>query len=301
MKIAVAGASGLIGTALTRQLRRDGHRVLRLVRRPAAVADEVSWDPQAGTVDLRRLDGVDAIFHLAGAGVGDRLWTAKYKAMVRDSRVQTTHTLATAVTKLEHPPEVLVAGSAIGYYGQTGDVAVDESASKGDGFLADVVQDWEAAADPAREAGIRVVHARAGLVVSPRGGAWGRLFPIFALGLGGRLGSGRQFWSFVSLRDEVAALVFFLDHLEGVVNVTAPNPTTNAHLAEAMGKVMHRPARLPVPAAAIKLALGEFSSELLGSVRVLPTRLEDEHFVFQDPTIEDAVRWAWSERRKHGS
>lgn len=301
MRIAVAGSSGLIGTALTRQLRRDGHRVLRLVRRPASAADEISWDPQAGTVDLHRLDGVDAILHLAGAGVGDRLWTAKYKAKVRDSRVQTTHTLATAVTRLEHPPEVLVAGSAVGFYGQTGDLAVDESAPKGEGFLADVVADWEAAADPAREAGIRVVHARAGPVVAPRGGAWGRLFPIFALGLGGRLGSGRQWWSFVSLRDEVAALVFFLDHLEGVVNVTAPNPTTNAHMAEAMGKVMHRPARLAVPGAAIKLALGEFSTEILGSVRVLPTRLQEEHFSFLDPTIEQAVGWAWAERAKRGT
>lgn len=298
MRIAVAGASGLIGSALTRHLRQEGHRVLRMVRRPATAADEVSWDPDTSTVDLARLDGVDAVYHFAGAGVGDRLWTEKYKAKIRDSRVRTTHTLSTAITQLEHPPEVLIAGSAIGYYGDTGDRAVDESAGRGAGFLAGVVAEWEAAADPAREAGIRVVHSRSSPVVAPRGGAWGRLWPLFGAGLGGRLGSGEQWWSFVSLRDEVAALTFFLDHLDGPVNVTAPQPATNAAITAAMGQVMHRPTRLPVPAVALKLVLGEFSGELLDSRRILPARLQEEHFSFHDPTIEQAVDWAWSERRR---
>ena len=298
MRVAVAGASGLIGGALTRHLRQEGHVVMRLVRRSAKSGDEVSWDPDTGAVDLRHLDGVDAIVHLAGAGVGDRRWTAAYKAKIRDSRVRTTRTLATAMTRLEHRPEVLIAGSAIGYYGDTGDRAVDESAPQGAGFLAGVVADWEAAADPARAAGIRVVHARSGLVVSPRGGAWGRLWPIFATGLGGRLGSGDQWWSFVSLRDEVAALTFLLENLEGPVNITAPQPTTNAGVSAAMAEVMHRPAKLPVPALAIKLVLGEFSGEILGSRRILPTRLEAARFSFQDPTIEDALMWAWAQRRR---
>ncbi len=192
----------------------------------------------------------------------------------------------------------MVAGSAIGYYGDTGDRAVDESAPQGAGFLAGVVADWEAAADPARDAGIRVVHARTGLVVSARGGAWGRLWPIFACGLGGRLGSGEQWWSFVSLRDEVAALTFCLEHLEGPVNVTAPQPTTNADVSAAMAEVMHRPAICPVPAPLLKLVLGGFSSEILGSKRILPTRLEAAQFSFHDPTIEDALTWAWAQRRR---
>ncbi|HEX6888652.1 MAG TPA: TIGR01777 family oxidoreductase [Candidatus Nanopelagicales bacterium] len=296
MRIAVTGASGLIGTALVPHLRRQGHDVLRLVRGAASAPDAVRWDPMGGTVDLRALEGIDAAVHLAGAGVGDHRWTDAYKAEIRDSRVRGTDTIARAMAGLERRPSVLVSGSAIGFYGDTGDRAVDESAEAGTGFLADVVVAWEAAADPAREAGIRVVHPRTGLVVAGRGGAWGRLWPIFKLGGGGRLGSGHQWWSFISLRDEVAALTFLLDHVAGPVNLTAPTPATNAEVTTAMGRLLKRPTLLPVPAKALELALGEFSSEVLGSARVLPNRLLEAGFVFQDPTIEQALAAALAAR-----
>ncbi len=306
MRVAVTGASGLIGGALVPHLRAQGHEVLRLVRGAAGAADEVRWDPMTGYVDLARLEGVDAVVHLAGAGVGDHRWTAAYKAEIRDSRVQGTRTIATALTQLNQPPQVLVSGSAIGYYGDTGSTAVDESAPPGQGFLAGVVVDWEAAADPAREAGIRVVHPRTGLVIAGRGRVWrglqrpslslSLLWPIFTVGAGGRLGNGQQWWSFISLRDEVHALSHLLENLDGPVNLTAPNPVTNAEVTQALGALLRRPTVLPVPAAALKLALGEFSSEILGSIRVLPTRLQESGFVFQDPTIDKALAYARSTR-----
>lgn len=295
MKVAITGASGLIGSALVPHLRSRGDEVLRLVRRPASAADEVSWDPAAGTVDLQRLAGIDAVVHLAGAGVGDHRWTDTYKRTILDSRVDGTHTIVKAMTALDPRPKTLVAGSAIGWYGDTGDRAVDESAPAGDGFLADVVRAWEAAADPARAAGIRVTHARTGLVVAKEGGAWGKLFPIFRLGLGGKLGSGRQYWSWISLRDEIAALTFLLDNdsMTGPVNLTGPSPATNAQVTSAMGKVLGRPTLFAVPAFALKTVLGEFSSEVLGSARVLPSVLESAGFTWQDPTVESAIRAAW--------
>ncbi len=294
MRVAVTGASGLIGSALVPHLRGQGHEVLRLVRGLATAPDEVRWDPDRGYVDLAPLAGTDAVIHLAGAGVGDHRWTAEYKAAIRDSRVLGTDTIARAMAELHPRPSVLVSGSAIGFYGDTGQREVDESAEAGAGFLADVVVDWEAAADPAREAGIRVVHPRTGLVVARDGGAWGRLWPIFRLGVGGRLGSGRQWWSFISLRDEVAALAYLLQHLEGPVNLTAPNPVTNAEMTAAMGHLLKRPTLIPVPAKALELVLGEFSSEVLGSARVRPGRLLDAGFDFHDPTIESALAAALS-------
>lgn len=296
MRIAVTGASGLIGGALVPALRAQGHEVDRLVRRPATAPDEITWDPAGGTVDLRRLEGVDAVVHLAAEAVGDHRWDAAYKAVILDSRVQGTHTIATAMASLERRPSVLVSASAIGYYGDTGDRAVDESDPAGAGFFADVCVKWEAAADPAREAGIRVVHSRNGLVVSGRGGAWGKLWPVVRMGVGGKLGTGRQWWSFISLRDEVAALTFLLEKLEGGVNLTAPNPVTNAEMIKAMGKLLKRPTIIPVPAKALQLALGEFSSEILGSLRVRPTRLLEAGFEFQDPTIDRALAYAWASR-----
>lgn len=291
--IAVTGASGLIGRALVPALRAQGHRVLRLVRKTATSADEVQWDPKAGTVDLEALAGTRAVIHLAGAGVGDHRWTDAYKQEIRDSRVLGTRTIATAMAALQPKPAVLVAGSAIGWYGDTGDRAVDESSPAGTGFLADVVEAWEAAADPAREAGIRVVHARTGLVVAKQGGAWARLFPIFRLGLGGKLGSGRQYWSWISLRDEVSALMYLVDsNLTGPVNLTAPNPATNAEVTAAMGKVLGRPTLFPVPAVALKTALGEFSTEILSSARVLPKVLEQAGFQWQDRDIASAISTA---------
>ncbi len=294
MRVAVTGASGLIGTALVPHLRSVGHEVLRLVRRPAGAPDEITWDPSAGTVDLDRLAGVDGVIHLAGAGVGDHRWTDDYKRTILDSRVDGTHTIARAMASLDPRPRVLVSASAIGWYGDTGDRIVDETAPAGSGFLADVVRAWEAAASAAAEAGIRVVHPRTGLVVAKDGGAWGRMFPLFKFGLGGKLGSGRQYWSWISMRDEVCALQFLLeqDHLSGPVNFTGPQPVTNAEITSVMGHVLGRPTILPAPEFALKAVLGEFSSEVLGSARVVPTVLEQSGFVFQDVTVESAIRTA---------
>lgn len=296
MRIAVTGGSGLIGSALVRHLRLLDHEVLRLVRRPATGPDQVRWDPDRGFVDLVPLAGTQAIIHLAGAGVGDHRWTPAYKATIRDSRILGTRTISRAAALLDPKPAVLVSASAIGYYGNSGPIPLGEDSPKGSGFLSDVVAGWESAAQPARDAGIRVVHPRSGLVVSGVGGAWGRMWPIFRLGAGGRLGDGRQYWSYISLRDEVAALTFLLEKLEGPVNLTSPNPATNDEVTKAMGNLLNRPTALGVPAKALKLTLGEFSSEILGSIRALPTRLMDAGFEFSDPTIDQALRWAYSQR-----
>ncbi|MGA1145731.1 MAG: TIGR01777 family oxidoreductase [Candidatus Nanopelagicales bacterium] len=294
MKVAITGASGLIGSALVPHLRARGDDVLRLVRRPATAPDEVSWDPSAGTVDLGALVGIDAVVHLAGAGVGDHRWTDAYKKTILDSRVDSTRTIVRAMTQLDPRPRTLVAGSAIGWYGDTGTRAVDESAPAGTGFLADVVRAWEAAADPARDAGIRVTHARTGLVVAKQGGAWAKLFPIFKLGLGGKLGSGHQYWSWISLRDEISALTYLLDNqaMSGPVNLTGPAPATNAEVTRAMGAALGRPTLFPVPAFALKTLLGEFSTEILSSARVIPEVLEASGFTWQDTTVESAIRTA---------
>jgi len=290
MKIAVTGASGLIGTALVPALRRDGHQVLRLVRAPAHDPGEVSWDPTRDSIDLSRLTGTQAVVHLAGAGVGDKRWTDAYKAQILNSRVQGTRTISRAVAALDPPPSVLVSASAIGFYADTGDRPVDESAPAGTGFLAHVVQQWEASADEARAAGVRVVHPRSGLVMSRTGGAWARMLPLFRLGLGGRLGTGRQYWSFITLADEIRALTHLLgSELSGPVNLTAPHPVTNTELTHAMGHALHRPTALPVPAFALKAVLGEFSTEVLSSARVLPTALQNDGFTFHHPDIDSAV------------
>ncbi|MFF9812653.1 TIGR01777 family oxidoreductase [Streptomyces sp. NPDC014006] len=293
-RIAVAGASGLIGSALARSLNAEGHRVVRLVRRDPAGPDEVRWDPERSSVDSAGLEGCDAVVNLAGAGIGDRRWSAAYKARIRSSRVQGTRTLARALASLDTPPRVFVNGSAIGIYGDTGEQAVDEDAPPGTGFLPELCVEWEAATEPARAAGVRTVLPRTGLVVSRSGGAWGRLFPLFRAGLGGRLGDGRQYWSYIALHDEVAAIRHLMDRtdLSGPVNLTAPRPLTNGEITEAMARVLHRPAPLPVPAAALRLALGEMAGDVLGSQRVLPTRLLRSGFTFAFPDIEDAIRAA---------
>lgn len=298
MRVAITGASGLIGTALVEHLRTEGHEVFRLVRRKANASDEISWDPTAGTVDLDALAGVEGVVHLAGAGVGDHRWSDEYKREILNSRVNGTNTIVKAMTQLDPKPRVLVSGSAIGWYGDTGDRAVNETAPAGTGFLADVVQAWEAATLPAQVAGIRVVRARTGLVVAKHGGAWARMFPLFKLGVGGKLGNGKQYWSWISLRDEVAALTFCLTNeaLSGAVNLTGPTPQTNAEVTKAMGTVMGRPTLFPAPAAALKIALGEFSTEVLGSSRVLPDALTSAGFHWQDPTIDDAIRTAWQSK-----
>ena len=294
MRIAVTGSTGLIGSALVRSLRTDGHEVVRLVRRPPHAEDEVEWDPKRQHVDTRGLDGCEAVVHLAGAGVGDHRWTAAYKKELRDSRVLGTAAIAEAVASLHTPPRVLVCGSAVGFYGDTGDRPVDESAPPGDTFLSTLCVEWEEAAAAAEEAAVRTVFARSGLVVSRKGGAWARLFPIFQAGLGGRLGSGSQYWSFIALHDHVAALRHLIDTdtLEGPVNLTAPEPVTNREVTAAMGRVLHRPTPFPVPQAALKLALGELSEDILTSQRILPARLSESGFSYAFPTIDEAIRAA---------
>ncbi|MGW6898702.1 TIGR01777 family oxidoreductase [Streptomyces sp. NBC_01727] len=293
-RIAVTGSTGLIGTALVRSLRVDGHDVVRLVRRPARAGDEVEWDPKRGYVDGAGLVGCDAVVHLAGAGVGDHRWTEAYKQEIRDSRVLGTEAIAQAVASLDVPPKVLLSGSAIGYYGDTGDRAVDESAPPGEGFLPSVCVEWEAAAAPAEEAGVRTVFARTGLVVGREGGAWGRLFPLFRAGLGGRLGSGHQYWSFIALHDHIAALRHILDtpSLSGPVNLTGPAPVTNGEVTAAMGRVLRRPTLFAVPAPALRIALGDFAEDVLGSQRVLPKRLLESGFSFAFPGIDASIRAA---------
>lgn len=294
MRIAVTGSSGLIGSALVPHLRAAGHDVQRVVRRAAAAPDEITWDPAKGTIDLAALNGVDGVVHLAGAGVGDHRWSDDYKREILDSRIDSTNTIVRAMQQVEHRPRVLVSASAIGWYGDTGDRIVDETAPAGTGFLADVVRAWEGASQVAVESGIRVVNPRTGLVVAKSGGAWARMFPLFKLGLGGKLGNGKQYWSWISLRDEVCALQFLLEqeHLAGAVNLTAPNPVTNAEVTKVMGEVLGRPTLLPAPAFALKAALGEFSTEVLGSARVVPAVLDNAQFRFQDTTIESAIRTA---------
>ncbi|GAB2840312.1 TIGR01777 family oxidoreductase [Streptomyces deserti] len=295
-RIAVAGASGLIGSALVRSLTADGHEVVRLVRGAPRTADEVRWDPEGGSVDAAGLAGCDAVVNLAGAGIGNRRWTQAYKARIRASRVHGTAALAGVLASLDERerPRVFVNGSAIGYYGETGDRAVDESAPAGEGFLPELCVEWEEAAAPAQEAGVRTVFTRTGLVVSRRGGAWGRLFPLFKAGLGGRMGDGRQYWSFIALHDEIAAIRHLIDRddLSGPFNLTAPQPLTNREITEAMGRVLRRPTLFTVPAPVLRAVLGELAGDVLGSARVLPTRLLESGFRFAFPDIEGAIRAA---------
>ena len=290
MRIAVAGSSGLIGSALVESLRADGHEVLRLVRRKPTAQSEINWDPTKGEVDLTALAGIEVIINLAGAGVGDHRWTKKYKDLILSSRVQSTETLAIAAAQLK--PKVLINASAIGFYGETGSNQVDESSPAGFGFLPEVVIAWEKATQAAKLAGVRVVNLRTGLVVAKNGGAWAKLLPIFKLGFGGKLGNGKQYWSFISLRDEIAAIKFLMshDHISGPVNLTAPNPATNSEVTKAMAKVLRRPALLPVPAFALKIVLGEFSQEVLGSTRVIPKVLMSAGFEFSDPDIVSSIK-----------
>jgi len=273
MKVAVTGSSGFIGTALVAALRADGHEVTRLVRAAPAAPDEIAWNPRAigGGLDPGSLDGVAAVVHLAAAGAADKRWTPSYQAEIRDSRVQGTRALASALAAMAAPPRVLLSGSAIGWYGDTGD--------------------WEAAAEGAVRAGIRVVTLRSGLVLSPRGGMLGRMLPLFRLGLGGRIGSGRQVMSWIGLSEWVAIARFLLgrDDISGPVNLTTPSPVTNAEFTSALAAAVHRPAVMVAPAPALKLALGGVSSDILSSARVLPRRLLDEGYQFRHPAIAGAL------------
>jgi uncharacterized protein (TIGR01777 family) len=294
MKLVITGSSGLIGSALVREAEKNQIEVVKLVRRAPKDKSEVQWDPNRAILDLDTIEKSTAIVHLAGAGVGDRRWTKKYKKEILNSRVKTTETLANAIVNLRNPPSVFVSGSAMGYYGDTGDLAVDENASLGEGFLSDVVFNWEYAAQRVRNNNIRVVHPRTGLVMSKRGGLLRKALPLFRLGLGGKLGNGKQYWSYISLEDEIRAIFKLIDdvRLTGGVNLTNPNPVTNLEFTKALSSVVNKPAFFHVPAIALKIALGEFSVEALGSSRVLPSKLKAAGFKFNQPDILSALNSA---------
>jgi uncharacterized protein (TIGR01777 family) len=285
-RIAVTGASGLIGNALVGYLKSQGHTVQRLVRRAAVSSEEITWDPIAGTVDMEALAGVDAVIHLAGAGVSDKRWTKKYKSEILNSRLLGTTTIAKAVAIVK--PQVFISASAIGWYGESGNRAVVESDRVGDDFLAAVCREWESAADLAGD--VRTVKLRTGLVLDPTGGALGKMLPIFRFGLGGKLSNGKQWWSWITLHDQIRAIAFLLENkISGPVNLTSPNPVTNSEFTAGLARAMHRPALFPVPALALKIVLGGFSSEVLGSKKVMPQALTEAGFTFDYPHISSAL------------
>jgi uncharacterized protein (TIGR01777 family) len=285
-RIAITGASGLIGSALVGHLKSEGHTVQRLVRRGTVAPDEIQWDPKTGYVDIEALRGVDAVIHLAGVGVGDKRWTKRYKSEILNSRLLGTTAIANAVAEVK--PQVFISASAIGWYGDSGNRAVVETDSVGNDFLAAVCREWEGAADLAGD--VRTVKLRTGLVLDPTGGALGRMLPLFRFGLGGKLGSGKQWWSWITLHDVVRAIIFALEHpIAGPVNLTTPNPVTNQEFTAALARAMNRPALFPAPAIALKIALGGFASEVLGSKKVMPNALSDAGFIWDYPHITNAL------------
>jgi len=292
MKIAVTGSSGLIGSALVRRLTKQGNQVIRLVRRSPIADDEIRWTPDGSplpTDSLTALAGTDAVIHLAGAGVGDKRWSAAYKNEILKSRTESTATIVSAINELQIPR--FLSASAIGWYGETGNREVTEEDRAGDDFLADVCRQWE---EIAGQASAVTTFMRTGLVFAAKGGALGRMVPLFKAGLGGKLGDGKQWWSWISLNDEIRAMEFLLAHeLAGPANLTSPFPATNAEITAALARALHRPALFPAPAFAIKVALGGFSTEVLGSKRVAPAALLAAGFTFENPhigpTLEEIV------------
>jgi uncharacterized protein (TIGR01777 family) len=292
MRILVTGSHGLIGTALIERLHAEGHAVARLVRGRAAAGD-VAWDPAHGVLDPSDVEGFDGVVHLAGEGIGEKRWTSEQKVKILDSRVKGTTLLSEALAKASSPPSVLVSGSAVGCYGDRGTETLTEDSTRGTGFLADVVRQWEASTAAAEAAGIRVVHLRTGIVLSSAGGALKETLPIFKLGLGGRLGSGRQYWSWISIDDEVGAIVHALTHdsVRGPVNATAPNPVTNADFTRALGKALGRPAFLVVPKPALAVRFGSEMAQdmLLSGQKALPAKLEATGYHFVHPDLASAL------------
>ena len=290
LTVAVTGATGLVGRALTALLTTGGHQVVRLVRRPAG-AGEISWDPDTGRLDPAAFHAIDAVVHLAGESIADGRWTEERKRRIRSSRVAGTATLARAIAAASPRPRVLISASAVGWYGNRGDEVLTEAASAGNGFLADVGQAWEQSTTPAREAGVRVVQARFGIVLSPAGGALGKMLLPFSLGAGATLGNGRQWTSWISLDDCVGALVHLLQtDVAGPVNVVAPEPVTNTEYTKTLGRVLHRPTWFGVPAPVLRLLFGELADEgLLASTRVTPGRLIDSGYQFRHPTLTGAL------------
>jgi uncharacterized protein len=292
MRVVVSGSSGLIGQAVVTALRARGDEVTPLVRRTPR-PDEAAWDPPAGSIDAGAIDGADAVIHLAGAGIGDKRWSAGRRHDIVSSRVQSTALLARTLGGINRPPTVLVSASAVGYYGDRGDEELTEESEPGNGFLAEVCRAWEDAAQPASRAGVRVVALRSGVVLSAHGGALARQLPLFRAGVGGRLGTGRQWLSWISLADEVAVIRRALDDpsLQGPVNATAPAPVTNREFTRALGRALHRPAVVAVPGFALRVALGaDFASEMvLAGQRVLPARLIANGFTFAHADVESAL------------
>ena len=295
MKVVVTGASGLIGTALVRALETRGDEVTRLVRRPPRTG-EAQWDPDSGDIDASALEGQDAVVHLAGVGIGDRRWTDDHKRAVLDSRVKGTTLLSRTLAALAEKPHVLASASAMGYYGLRGDEVLTEDSAPGTGFLAEVCEQWESATAPAEDSGIRVVHLRTGLVMSPDGGALKQMLLPFKLGLGGRIGSGRQWWSWISIDDEVGAILHLIDSgtstVRGAANLTAPNPVTNEDFTRTLNGVLRRPTLLPTPTLALKAMFGREAVDemFLGGQRVVPARLQADGYAFRHPELEGALR-----------
>lgn len=293
MDVAITGASGLIGTALTDALRARGHRPISVVRRPVEPGeDAIEWAPSAGMIDAASLEGIDAVVHLAGAGIGDKRWTDGYKRELLESRTGPTRLLATTLAGLNRPPSVLVSGSGITYYGDRGDERLTETSGPGDLFLSDLCVQWEAATQPAADAGIRVAVVRSGLVLSRIGGALPKLLPLFKMGVGGRFGSGKQWWSWISIDDEVGAMQWLLENeVAGAVNLTAPGAVTNADFTKVLGRVLHRPTLAPIPAFGPRLVRGtQLANELLfASQRVMPEVLTSSGFAFAHPDLESAL------------
>jgi len=290
-RVAITGASGLIGSALSAFLSARGDDVVHLVRREPRTGAEVGWDPASRTLNPGSLSGLTAVVHLAGAGVGAHRWNSAYKQEILASRVNGTATIATAMADLGEPI-ALVSGSAIGAYGDRGEEILTEDSPPGQGFLADVVRAWEASTSPAKDAGLRVVHARTGLVLTPDGGAMERVLPLARFGLAGPLGTGRQYWSWITLHDELRALAHLIDQdIAGPVNLVSGQPLRQAEVMKALGAQLGRPVVLRAPALALKVALGEFASDVLASQRVMPNVLTASGFVFDHETIDSALRW----------
>ena len=293
VKIAITGSTGLIGTALLRELEASGHAIIRLVRTKGAVGPRaVLWDPETGIRDPAPLEGFDALVHLAGENLASGRWTAARKTQLRHSRVHATRKLSESLVRLSTPPRTMVCASAIGIYGDRGDAVLTEESPAGQGFLARLCQEWEAAAASARAQGIRVVFPRLGIVLAQTGGALGRMLPAFRLGLGGPLGTGRQFWSWIALQDVIGAVVHILADaaIAGPVNLTAPQPVTQSEFARTLGQVLHRPAVLPAPAWALRLAVGEMADQaLLASARVIPATLTAQGYRFRFPELRSAL------------
>jgi len=292
MKIVVSGASGLIGTQLVAELSSNGHEVVRLVRR-SPKAGEIQWNPKSGTLDAAALEGTDAVIHLSGAGIGDKRWTDGYRKEILDSRTATTALLANTMASLSRKPSVFLSGSAIGIYGARNDEQLTEVSTHGTGFLAEVCEQWEAAAKPAVDAGIRTVYLRTGIVLSPKGGALKKLLPLFKLGVGGKFGNGKQWQSWISIDDEIGAIEHLLTaNVSGAVNLTAPNPVTNAEFTKVLASVLKRPAIVPVPTFAPKILLGgELADALLFTgQRVIPAALNASGYNFKHTTLESAFR-----------